>query len=250
MSYTPFQKYLYEAIGRPESGIRMYHKPPFGTSPKPKPITPTMEPELEDEDEDEGQPGNVPDMFNDEMQQSVLELIQWMYENLNLPIGWDLIFDILMAGGDWDAHDVDGDGDIDMDDLYQTFIEDWLLNEDGSINAENIWEAFMYIGDFFGNWGDASLGGQVSDFPFRGVIANGWFGQGGVFGEIFTALQELQGLLEDGEIDGDYNGDGVNNLLQLILALIEVINKQQLGVVTLPDGTMILPDGTIYNPAG
>lgn len=229
MSYTPFQKYLYESIGRPESGIRMYHKPPFGTSPKPKPITPTMEPEPIDGDE--GQPDNVPDMFNDAMQQSVLELIQWMYENLNFPppMSWDIVFALLMAGGDWDAHDVDGDGDIDMDDLYQSFVEDWLLNEDGSINAENMWEAFLAIGGFFHHWGDASVGGQVPDFPFREQLANGlfWESRGGVYGAIFNALEELQGLLEDGEIDGDYDGDGVNDLLVLILVLIAWIEQQQ-----------------------
>ena len=186
---TPFQKYLYEAIGGPESGIRMYHKPPFETSPKPTPITPTMEPELIDDDE--GQPGNVPDMFNDAMQQSVLELIQWLYENIDLPIPltWDMVFQMLMSGDNtWEVVDVDGDGDIDMDDLYQTFIEDWLLNEDGSINAENMWEAFIYIAMFFGNWGDASLGGQLPDFPFRGQLASGlpWESQGGVFGAILT----------------------------------------------------------------
>lgn len=227
---TPFQKYLYESIAGPASGIRMYHKPIHGAPSIGSNPTPTNKPVVGPEVEVNPHPW-IPDAFDDDMQQSALDLWEWMYENIDLPfpMSWDVVFELLMAGGEWDAFDADGDGDIDMDDLMEVFFEQWLHNPDGSINVENMWTAFEYMLGFIHDWGDASLGGKLADFPFREQLANGLpLIGGGVFGAILDALEELQEIL-DGDGDGVSDTEDANTLLTLILALLEAINQQQAG---------------------
>ena len=203
MSYTPFQKYLYEAISGPESGIRMYHKPEHGIPPKPqlqyKP--PPIDPDDGDEPDDILIYGSIA------YYEVIINFIEQMLEHL---------------GGLWDL-------------LPDSFIErffpegttlenltDELYNDDGSPNTELIDVVFINIMNvLIVNWGDASLGGKLPDFIGRSVLMNGVAGIGGLFNDIRDAMERVLESLENTPMEDATTNKFLIELIELLLYMIE-----------------------------